>query len=61
MAELGSDLEDYDLGLRLPEEFLDVVDDDIDIVAEEDAVADPAVLLDPDIEDPGTRFELVVD
>lgn len=61
VAELGADLEDYDLRGGLPEEPLDVGDDDVDGVGEEDAVADAAVLLDADVDAAGAGGELAVD
>lgn len=60
LPELGSDLEDYDLRLGLGQELLDVTDDDIDAVRCEDPMADSAIFLDSDIQDPGPSNELLV-
>lgn len=61
MPELGSNLEDDDLRLRLGEELLDVFEDDVDAVGEEDSMADLAVLLYTDVDDPGASDQLLVD
>lgn len=61
VAELGADLEDYDLRLGLLKEFFDVGDDDVDGVGKEDAVADAAVLLYADVDAAGAGGELAVD
>lgn len=61
VAELGSNLQHYDFGLRVGKELLDVVEDEVNAVGEEDTVADAAVFLDADVEDAGAEGELAVD
>ncbi|CAL9042358.1 unnamed protein product [Musa banksii] len=61
VAVLGADLEDDDLRLGLGEEALDAVEDDVDAVRPEDAVADVSSLLNAHVEDAGAEDELVVD
>lgn len=61
MSELSSNLQNYDFGLCLRQEFFDVVEDHVDAVSDEDAVADAAVFLDANIQEAGAEGELAVD
>lgn len=61
VPELGPNFEDDDFGLGFGYEFFHVVDDHVDAVGFEASMADPTVLLDPNVQDPGTCNELFVD
>jgi len=57
---LCPDLQDDHLGLCLRQELLHVVQDHVDAVGGEDAVADATVFLDPNVKDAGTKDKLAV-
>lgn len=61
VAELGADLKDEDFRGGFGEEAFDGVENDVDGVGDEDAVADAAVLVDADVEDASAAAELAVD
>lgn len=61
VAEFGSNLENYNLGLCLGQELLDIIDDNIYTVCREDPMADETVLVNSNIQQSGTFDKLLVD